>query len=120
MKKTRQQQAQIRHRRARRKIRGTPQRPRLCLHKSGKHLYAQVIDDTQGQTLLSATTNLKAHKTEAKAFCNIAWAERLGADLGRKAVERGLTQVVFDRGGARYHGVVRAFADAARAAGLKF
>jgi large subunit ribosomal protein L18 len=109
-----------RHQRVRRKLSGTAARPRLCIHKSLKHLYAQVIDDTEGRTLCSVTTNTKSVKAETRACANIAWAQKLGNELAGKAREKGVEQVVFDRGGYRYHGVVKAFADAARAGGLKF
>jgi large subunit ribosomal protein L18 len=109
-----------RHQRVRRKVAGTPQRPRLCIHKSLKHLYAQVVDDTAGKTVCFATTNIKENKAQAKSFCNIAWAKKLGVELAGKAKASGIEAVVFDRGGYRYHGVVKAFGDAAREAGLKF
>ena len=109
-----------RHVRVRRKVSGTSERPRLCVHKSLRHLYAQVIDDTAGKTICFATTNTKGNKAEGKSFCNIAWAKKLGAELATKARTGGVEQVVFDRGGSRYHGVVKAFGDAAREAGLKF
>lgn len=109
-----------RHLRLRRKINGTPERPRLCIHRSSKHLYAQLVDDRAGQTLASVTTNLKANRNEAKSFSNIAWAGKLGAQMADKAKDKGITTVVFDRGGFRYHGSIKAFADAAREGGLKF
>lgn len=109
-----------RHDRVRRKVAGTTERPRLCIHKSSRHLYAQLIDDTVGQTLCFATTNTKANKAEAKSFGNVAWAKKLAAELAAKAREKGIEVVVFDRGGYRYHGVVKAFGDAAREAGFKF
>lgn len=111
---------QRRHRRVRRKISGTSVRPRLCIHKSLKHLYAQVIDDEAGKTLCFATTNTKSNKAEGKSFSNVAWAKKLGAELATRAKESGVAEVVFDRGGYRYHGVIKAFGDAAREAGLKF
>lgn len=109
-----------RHQRVRRKIAGTAARPRLCIHKSLRHLYAQVIDDDGGRTLCFATTNTKAMKAEVKHCANIAWAKKLGAEVGQKAKAAGIEAVVFDRGGYRYHGVIKAFGDAAREAGLKF
>lgn len=120
MKTSRAQAQKKRHVRIRRKISGTPERPRLCVHKSSKHIYAQLVDDAAGRTLIAATTNRKECKAEAKSFCNVAWAKRLGAELAVKAVGAGHAAVVFDRGGARYHGVVKAFAEAAREGGLKF
>ncbi|MEN6626878.1 MAG: 50S ribosomal protein L18 [Candidatus Sumerlaeia bacterium] len=109
-----------RHQRVRRKIAGTAARPRLCIHKSLKHIYAQVIDDDAGRTLCFVTTNTKAAKGEAKNCANMAWAKKLGVEVGQKAKAAGIESVVFDRGGYRYHGVVKAFGDAAREAGLKF
>lgn len=109
-----------RHERIRRKLSGTSERPRLCIHKSLKHLYAQIVDDVAGSTLCFVTTNIKQHKAEASTFSNIPWAKRLAAELADKAKQKGIESVVFDRGGYRYHGVVKAFGDAAREAGLKF
>lgn len=109
-----------RHRRVRSKVHGTASRPRLCIHKSLRHIYAQIIDDKSGQTLISSTTNHKTETNDAKSFRNVESAKKLGQEIGQKAIEKGVETVVFDRGGARYHGVVKAFADAAREAGLKF
>lgn len=117
---SRQQAQRRRHARVRRKVSGTSERPRLCIHKSLKHLYAQVIDDRSGHTLCFATTNVKANKSETNCFCNIAWAKKIGEELGKKARAQGVQTVVFDRGGYRYHGIVRAFAEALRESGLKF
>lgn len=120
MKVGRKEMLKRRHVRVRTKVNGTPARPRLCIHKTLRHLYAQVIDDTSGKTLASVTTNTKTNKAEKKSFRNSDWAKRLGSEIARKASEKGVAQVVFDRGGYQYHGVVKAFADAAREAGLKF
>ena len=109
-----------RHARVRTKISGTIERPRLCIHKSLKHLYAQVIDDRSGETLCQVTTNRKSLKSEAKHFSNQEWAKKLGGEMAEQAKAKGVESVVFDRGGYRYHGVVKAFGDAAREAGLKF
>jgi large subunit ribosomal protein L18 len=111
-----------RHLRIRQKIHGTAERPRLCIHKSQRHLYAQMVDDGAQRTLLAATTNRKAIKESAakKSFRNIEWAKRLGKEIGELAVKAGIRKVVFDRGGYLYHGCVKAFADAAREAGLEF
>ncbi|AXA35180.1 MAG: 50S ribosomal protein L18 [Candidatus Hydrogenedentota bacterium] len=107
--------------RIRKKISGTPERPRLCIYKSLRHLYGQLVDDTTGHTLAFVTTNTKEFKAEGrKTFANIEYAKRLGKKIGEKAVAAGVTKVVFDRSGYPYHGVVKAFADAAREAGLKF
>lgn len=111
---------QRRHMRVRQKVSGSAVRPRLCIHKSLKHLYVQIVDDAAGRTLCFATTNTKANKAEARSFCNMAWAGKLAATLVSQAKEKGVETVVFDRGGYRFHGVVKAFADAARAGGLKF
>lgn len=111
---------QRRHDRVRRKVSGTTERPRLCIHKSLRHLYAQIVDDTAGQTIAFATTNTKANKAEAKSFSSSNWAKKLAAELAEKAKAKGVEAVVFDRGGYRYHGVIKAFGDAAREAGLKF
>ena len=99
-----------RHRRIRNKISGTAQQPRLAVFRSNKHMYAQIIDDTVGKTLVSASTLQKDVKAAAY----------LGTVIGKKAVEAGIESVVFDRGGYIYHGKVKALADAAREAGLKF
>jgi len=117
---TKQASLKRRHERVRRKVSGTAERPRLCIHRSSKHIYAQVIDDLSGRTLASATTNTKGNKENAKSFCNMTWAKKIGGDVAQKAGSAGVQSVVFDRGGYRYHGVVKAFADAAREAGLKF
>ena len=106
--------------RVRRKVRGTAERPRLSVNKSLKHLYVQVIDDKAGRTLAFATTNTKANRAAGKSFCNVKTAGVLGTELGKKALEKGVKAVVFDRGGNRYHGILKAFADAAREAGLSF
>lgn len=120
-----QKQKRIRHRRrrwgVRRKIRGTAERPRLAFHKSLRHLYAQVIDDVSSRSLVLVTTDTKENRASGKkSFRNIAQAKALGTRLAEVARERGVTAAVFDRGGHRYHGVVKAFAEAAREAGLKF
>ncbi len=118
----RKQALQRRHLRIRRKVLGTAERPRLCIHKSLRHLYAQVVDDMAGRTMLELTTNRKALKESApkKSFRNREGAKRLGKELGELAVKAGIRRVVFDRGGYLYHGCVKAFADAAREAGLQF
>lgn len=122
MKLDRKQALRRRHLRVRRKIHGTAERPRLCIHKSLKHIYAQLVDDDAGRTLLFVTTNRRSIKQDwpKKSFCNKEWAERLGREIGEAAVKAGIKKVVFDRGGYRYHGCVKSFAEAARAAGLEF
>lgn len=120
MRLSRAQSIKRRHVRVRRKVRGTQERPRLCVHKSLKHIYAQLVDDEHGVTLAAATTNRKEHKDQKKSFRNAEWAKKVGEEIGKLAQEKGVKAVVFDRGGYQYHGVVKAFADGARAAGLDF
>ncbi|MBI2957545.1 MAG: 50S ribosomal protein L18 [Chloroflexi bacterium] len=108
-----------RHRRIRAKLSGTAERPRLSVFRSLNHIYAQVIDDTAGRTLAaSSTASVKEEGTASKG--KVAVAEHVGAAIGKAAQEKGITQVVFDRGGYKYHGRVKALAEAARKAGLKF
>jgi large subunit ribosomal protein L18 len=104
------------HARIRRKVRGTSARPRLTIYRSLSHIYAQVIDDEQGQTLVSASTTEKDLRGETGG--NVEAAERVGRAIAERALSKGIESVVFDRGGYRYHGRVRALADAAREAGL--
>ena len=121
MKLNRFEQLRRRHFRVRKTVIGTPERPRLCVHKSLRHLYAQIIDDSQGKTLLAATTNTKAIKGEDhKSLCNKTSAKMLGERLGQLAKEKGIQQIVFDRAGYKYHGVVRELAEAVRAQGIQF
>ncbi len=108
-----------RHRRIRRKIRGTDDRPRLCVTKTLRHLYAQVIDDEAGRTLAHAST-LDPELRAGVSGPNVAAAEKLGALLAGRASERGIEAVVFDRGGHPYHGVISSFAEACRKGGLRF
>jgi large subunit ribosomal protein L18 len=105
------------HQRIRRKLRGTSERPRLAVFRSLAHIYAQVIDDTQGKTLVAASSVDKSHRTNGG---NLAAAKAIGKAVADRAKEQGITKVVFDRGGYQYHGRVKALADAARAAGLEF
>jgi large subunit ribosomal protein L18 len=104
------------HARIRRKLAGTTERPRLSVHRSLNHIYAQVIDDQTGETLASAST--LALKT--KSGGNVAAAKEIGKAIAEKAVGKGVKKVVFDRGGYLYHGRIKALADAAREAGLEF
>jgi large subunit ribosomal protein L18 len=106
------------HRRIRRKLRGSEQRPRLNVYRSLKHIYAQVIDDALGKTLVSANTAEKGGKL--KAGGNVAAAKAIGKLVAERAVQAGIKKVVFDRGGYIYHGRIKALADAAREAGLDF
>ena len=108
------------HRRLRNHIAGTAERPRLAVFRSNNHMYAQIIDDTVGQTLVSASTLQKDVKAELEHTNDVAAAAYLGTVIGKKAVEAGITEVVFDRGGFIYQGKIKALADAAREAGLKF
>ena len=105
------------HRRIRRKLSGTAERPRLAVFRSVAHIYAQVIDDVQGQTLVSASSVDKDGKTKGG---NVQTATAIGKLVAERAKEKGIKSVVFDRGGYQYHGRVKALADAARAAGLEF
>lgn len=109
-----------RHRRVRGKVTGTGARPRLCVTRSNAHIYAQVIDDVTGATVASASTLDADVKAGIKIGSNIDAAKAVGETVGKRAVEAGVTEVVFDRGGRLYHGRVKALADGARSAGLKF
>src|SRR5215210_386742 len=104
------------HRRIRRKVQGSTERPRLAIYRSLNHIYAQVIDDEQGRTLASASTTEKDLKGATGG--NIEAAKRVGRTIAERAQAAGVSQVVFDRGGYLYHGRVKALTDAARAAGL--
>lgn len=109
-----------RHRRVRKKVFGTPEKPRLSIFRSTNHIYAQVIDDTHGVTLVSASTLDPEIKSQISAGGNIGAAEKVGELVAKRALEKNIDQVVYDRGGFLYHGRVKALADAAREAGLKF
>jgi len=118
-KSIRRDNVKMRHARIRKIVSGTPERPRLAVHFSGKHIYAQVIDDTVGRTLASANTTeaeLKAQKPRANAVT----ATTVGKLVAERAKAKQITKVVFDRGGFIYHGKVKALADAAREGGLQF
>ena len=119
-KKSRSEVRQNKHRRMRNHIVGTPERPRLAVFRSNKHMYAQIIDDESHKTLVSASTTQKDVKAELEKTDDTAAASYLGTVIGKKALDAGITEVVFDRGGYIYHGKVAALADAAREAGLKF
>ena len=106
-----------RHLRVRRKVSGTAERPRLCVFRSNSNLYVQVIDDVAGNTLVSASTLDKEVKTK---HANKEAAKEVGTLIAKKAIEKNITEVVFDRGGYIYHGVVKELAEAAREGGLKF
>jgi len=106
-------------RRIRNKIFGTPERPRLSIYRSSKHIYAQIIDDTVGNTLVAASTRDPELKGEAGA-ANTETAKKVGQLVAKKALEKGINEVVFDRGGYIYHGRVAALAEGAREGGLEF
>ena len=106
--------------RVRRKLFGTPERPRLAVFRSSKHIYAQIIDDSAGRTLVSASTREQDVRSQVKSCGNKQAAELVGQQLARKAVENGIAKVAFDRRHYRFHGRVQALADAARKAGLQF
>ena len=108
------------HRRLRNRFAGTAERPRLAVFRSNNHMYAQIIDDTVGNTLVSASTLQKDVKAELEKTNNVDAAAYLGTVIAKKAIEKGITSVVFDRGGFIYHGKIKALADAAREAGLDF
>jgi large subunit ribosomal protein L18 len=110
----------IRHVRIRQRVIGTPERPRLAVFRSLNHIYAQVVDDTSGRTLAAVDSRAPDFRQRAKAGGNVAAAKIVGELLAQRAKARGISRVVFDRGGYQYHGRVRALAEAARAAGLAF
>ncbi len=108
------------HRRVRKDLRGVPERPRLCVFRSLKHIYAQVIDDNSGRTLAAAGSLDPEVRKQIKGGGNVAAAKVVGKAIGERARAAGVVKVVFDRGGYQYHGRVQALADAAREAGLEF
>ena len=108
------------HARLRNRYSGTAQRPRLAVFRSNNHMYAQIIDDTVGNTLVAASTAEKAIKAELEKTNNVDAAAYVGTVIAKRAIEKGIKEVVFDRGGFIYHGKVQALADAAREAGLEF
>ena len=108
------------HTRLRNRYSGTAQRPRLAVFRSNNHMYAQIIDDTVGNTLVAASTAEKAIKAELEKTNNVDAAAYVGTVIAKRAIEKGIKEVVFDRGGFIYHGKVQALADAAREAGLEF
>ena len=109
------------HKRIRRRVKGTEERPRLAVFRSVKHIYAQMIDDSKGHTVAAASSNEKAEAEGKNAKGgNLAGAKEVGKMVAERAKDKGIKTVVFDRGGYQYHGRVKALADAARAAGLEF
>ena len=119
-KKSRQEVRAKKHRRMRNRLSGTAERPRLAVFRSNNHMYAQIIDDVAGTTLASACTLEKEVKAELEKTNNVEAAAYLGTVIGKRALEKGIETVVFDRGGYIYQGKVAALADAAREAGLEF
>jgi large subunit ribosomal protein L18 len=118
--KSKRQLAQLRHWRVRKKVSGTKERPRMAVFFSNENIHVQFIDDTAGKTLAAASTLSKATPDREKLGANAASAKTIGTLAAKAAIDKGIKAVVFDRGGARYHGKVKALADAAREAGLQF
>ena len=119
-KKSRQEVRLNKHRKLRNRFSGTAERPRLAVFRSNNHMYAQIIDDTVGKTLVSASTVDKEVKAELEKTNNVDAAAYVGTVIAKRALEKGIKEVVFDRGGFIYQGKIQALADAAREAGLEF
>ena len=119
-KESRQKVRVKKHNRMRNRFSGTAERPRLAVFRSNNHMYAQIIDDTVGNTLVSASTLEKSVKSEIEKTNNVDAAAYLGTVIAKRAIEKGIKTVVFDRGGFIYQGKIAALADAAREAGLEF
>lgn len=119
-KKSRTEVRENKHKKLRNRFSGTAERPRLAVFRSNNHMYAQIIDDTVGRTLVSASTMDKDVKAECGKTNNVAAAEAVGKAVAKRALEKGITTVVYDRGGFIYEGKVKALAEAAREAGLEF
>ena len=119
-KKSRTVVRENKHRKLRNRFSGTAERPRLAVFRSNNHMYAQIIDDTVGKTLVSASTLDKDVKAELEKTNNVEAATVVGTVVAKKALEKGITTVVFDRGGFIYQGKIKALAEAAREAGLEF
>ena len=119
-KKSRSEVRVNKHRKLRNRFSGSAERPRLAVFRSNNHMYAQIIDDTVGKTLVSASTVQKEVKAELEKTNNVDAAAYLGTVIAKKAIEQGINTVVFDRGGFIYQGKIKALADAAREAGLEF
>jgi len=115
-----EQKRLYRHKRVKKKVIGTSERPRLCVHRSLKNLTAQVVDDSKQKIILGLSTISKECRSSIKSGGNIEGAKQLGQLLAKKAVDQGIKKVCFDRGGYIFHGRVKAFADAAREGGLEF
>ena len=118
--RSRNEMREIRHRRLRKRVAGTPERPRLCVFRSLKHIYAQVIDDEAGKTLIAASTLDKSLADTLKSGGDQEAAKNVGKLIAERALAQGISTVVFDRGGHIFLGRLKALADAAREAGLKF
>lgn len=110
----------IKHYRLRKDLNGTADRPRLSVYRSNLHMYAQLIDDVQGRTLASASTVEKEVRQQLDGTSDVNAAKAVGELIAKRALEKGITSVIFDRGGFLYHGKIQALADAAREAGLQF
>jgi large subunit ribosomal protein L18 len=110
----------LRHTRLRKKVSGTTERPRLAVHFSGRNITAQVIDDTAGVTIASVNTTESELRADPKTSANVVTAQKVGKLIAERGAAKNVKQVVFDRGGFKYHGKVKALADAAREAGLEF
>ena len=119
-KKSRREVSENKHRKLHNRFSGTAERPRLAVFRSNNHMYAQIIDDTVGKTLVSASTLQKEVKAELEKTNNVDAAAYLGTVIAKRALEKNITTVVFDRGGFIYQGKIQALADAAREAGLEF
>ena len=119
-KKSRTEVRENKHRKLRNRFSGTAERPRLAVFRSNNHMYAQIIDDTVGKTLVSASTLQKEVKAELEKTNNVDAAAYLGTVIAKRALEKNITTVVFDRGGFIYQGKIQALADAAREPGLEF
>ncbi len=116
----REELRQARHDRVRKKVFGTPDKPRLNVYRSLNHIYAQIVDDEAGKTLVAASTLDKELKAQVKSGGNVDAAKAVGELVAKRAQEKGIKAVVFDRGGYIFHGRVKSLADAARAGGLEF
>ena len=119
-KESRQEVRVKKHKRLRNRLNGTAERPRLSVFRSNNHMYAQIIDDTVGNTLVSASTLEKSVKAELEKTNNVDAAAYLGTVIAKRAIEKGIKTVIFDRGGFIYHGKIAVLAEAAREAGLEF
>ena len=120
MKVTRKESVQRRHRRVRRKVTGTMERPRLAVFRSNQHIYAQAIDDTNHNTVVAASTLEPEVRSQIKSGASCESSSQVGKLIAQRLLDKGIQKVVFDRGGNLYHGRVRALAEAAREAGLDF